>query len=219
MHSVQRKVDNGDVIVKPLVLGALGTNCYMVYRYGETECAVIDPADDASGIMAHVHAAGLKGIGAVLLTHGHYDHIGAADELRKAAGCPIYACAAEKDLLENEDMNLSASFAYPITLQADIYLEDGAEIKVCGLSFHMISSPGHTAGSVCYYIPAEDLLFAGDTLFAGSAGRTDLPTGNTAQLLQSLRQRLAVLPDSTQVLPGHGAATTIAHEKQTNPYL
>lgn len=154
---------------------------------------------------------------AILLTHGHFDHIWGANELRRLSGAPIYAYEEEKDVCEDASKNVSDQAGRPETVAADNYLKDGAQLDLAGMHFQLIATPGHTKGSCCYYMEKEKVLFAGDTLFEGSVGRTDFPTGSMGRLVHSIKERLLVLPEDTIVYPGHGDETTIADEKKYNP--
>ena len=202
--------------IEGAVLGMLGTNCYFIENMETDEVVVVDPADDASVIKNWCRNNRKKPV-AILLTHGHYDHMLAADELRRDFSVRIHAAAAEKELLEDASMNLSAMWSSPVTLRADEFLKDGDLLRLAGADIRVISTPGHTAGGVCYYLEKENVLFSGDTLFAGSYGRTDFPTSSMSALARSVRERLLMLPEETLVYPGHGEGTSIGYEKQYNP--
>ena len=205
--------------IKRLVLGLVRTNCYIVYTEDTKKAVIIDPAADSRRIMEEVSALGVTPE-AVLLTHGHFDHMLAADSLRNGYHIPVCVLKEEAELLKVPNLNCSEQFlrmAYGIS--ADEELTDGQKLAFLDGAFTVIATPGHTEGSCCYYAAAEDILFSGDTLFQGSVGRTDLPTGRAAQLSISIREKLFVLPDNTLVLSGHGEETTIGEEKQYNPYV
>ena len=155
----------------------------------------------------------------ILLTHGHFDHIMAADEVRKKYNIPIYASEKEETTLLNPRVNLSAFGRGNCTLDADVYLKDLEVVEMAGFSVQMIETPGHTVGSCCYYLKDEGVLFSGDTVFQGSVGRTDFPEGSTAAIVRSLHRLLDALPDETEVYPGHDASTTIGYEKRYNPFV
>ena len=197
-------------------LGMLETNCYFGYDAQTGGTFIVDPADDAEAIKGWCLANG-KRPAAILLTHGHFDHIMAADALRREFSVPIYAAEAEKPVLENAQYNLSAMWHRPVTLKADQYLKDGQILSLAGFSIKVISTPGHTAGGLCYYLEKERVLFSGDTLFAGSYGRVDFPTSSMAEMARSVRERLLTLPEDTIVYPGHGESTDIRSEKKYNP--
>lgn len=197
-------------------LGNLGTNCYILVNHDMDECVVFDPADEADVLKEIFDTPSFK-LQAIFLTHGHYDHIGAVKTLREAYGVPVYASKEEDaEVLGNLEVNLSAMFGNAVTLQADEVLRDSEEVEIIGTKIKCILTPGHTAGGMCYYIEELKSLIAGDTLFAGSVGRTDFPTGNGAKLINSIHEKLFILPDDTKVFPGHMDATTIGYEKVNN---
>ena len=198
-----------------IVLGMAQTNCYYVYR--EKAALVFDPADKGQLIYDKLKEKGLE-VCAIFLTHGHFDHMAGAEELKDLTGAKIYALDLEAALCADERQNVSDLFGRPTKIEADIYLKDGAKLDMAGLSFELIATPGHTAGSVCYHFPAEKVLISGDTLFQYSVGRSDFPTGNANLLVRSIREKLFVLPDDTIVYPGHGELTEIGAEKRSNPF-
>ena len=200
-----------------MVLSICQTNCYFLYREGEKEVLVIDPADRGEQIWEALRQKGFE-VAAILLTHGHFDHIWGANELRRLSGAEIYAYEGEKALCEDAHQNVSADAGRPETVKADHYEKDGAVLELAGFRLRLIATPGHTAGSCCYYMEEEKILFSGDTLFEGSVGRTDLPTGSMSSLVRSVKERLLILPADVRVYSGHGEATTIGEEKQYNPY-
>lgn len=200
-----------------MVLGMVSTNTYLVKNQDTGELLIIDPADAAGRIQEKIGQ--MEGRpAAILLTHGHFDHMLAADALRSDYDIPVYACIQEKDLLKNARYNLSASWASPHVMEADRYLADGETFREAGFEIRLLHTPGHTEGSCCYYLPEEAVLFSGDTLFAGSVGRTDFPTSSGADMRKSLQRLLSELPADTRVCPGHGEETTIAYEKRYNPF-
>lgn len=200
-----------------MVLGMVSTNTYLVKNKDTGELLIIDPADAAGSIQEKIRQ--MEGRpAAILLTHGHFDHMMAAEELRTAYDIPVYACRKEQELLKNARYNLSASWASPHVLEADRYLADGEVFRLAGFEIRLLHTPGHTEGSCCYYLSEEGVLFSGDTLFAGSVGRTDFPTSSGAEMRNSLHRLLAELPGDTRVCPGHGEETTIAYEKRYNPF-
>ena len=207
----------GKLKIQRMVLGPVRTNCYLAVNQETKECFVVDPADMAGLILTEIKEENLTAR-AVLLTHGHYDHIGAAEELRTALKIPIYASEMELPTLADTEKNLSAMFGHPMTVKADRGLKDGEVLGIAGFSVQVFQTPGHTPGGACYYLEEEKTLFSGDTLFRGSCGRTDLPGGNWQEMQASLK-KLAQLPPDTRVYPGHGAASLLADELEYNPYL
>lgn len=204
--------------VENLVLGQLGTNGYLVMNRETGEMLVIDPAAEADRIRRKAEEMGGKPA-AVFLTHGHYDHIGAVREICAAYQIPCRAMEAERELLASTDLNLSRMFGHPMTLEPDENLRDGQELTMAGRKMLVLGTPGHTAGSASFYFPEEGILFSGDTLFCGSVGRSDFPTGSASTLVRSIREKLLVLPEETRVFPGHESETTIGYEKRYNPFL
>lgn len=203
--------------IKTYVLGGVSTDCYLVFLEGGKKAVIIDPADNAEYIMSKCRGFGVKPE-AVLLTHAHFDHIMAADDIRKAYGCKIYVHMDDEAMLNDPSLNLSGTMGTEqISISADHLLRDGDVLHFLEREWKVIATPGHTAGSVCYYLPKEEVLFSGDTLFAESLGRTDLPSGSMSAIIHSIAEKILVLPDDIMVYPGHGDATTIAHEKQYNP--
>lgn len=205
--------------IKRLVLGIVRTNCYIVYTTDSKKAVIIDPAADSRRIIDEITALGVTPE-AVLLTHGHFDHMLAADSLRNNYHIPVCVAEADAELVKMPELNCSQQFlhmAYGIS--ADETLADGQTLRFLDEKLTVLTTPGHTAGSCCYYAANEGVLFSGDTLFQGSVGRTDLPTGRAAQLSESIREKLFVLPEDTLVLSGHGDQTAIGEEKQYNPYV
>lgn len=205
--------------IKRLVLGLVRTNCYIVYTEDTKKAVIIDPAADSRRITDELSALGLIPE-AILLTHGHFDHMLAADSLRNGYQIPVCVHKADAELLKHPDLNCSEQFLHmSYAISADEELEHDQCLRFLNGALTVISTPGHTEGSCCYYAKNENILFSGDTLFQGSVGRTDLPTGRAAQLTNSIRENLFVLPEDTLVLSGHGDQTTIGEEKQYNPYV
>ena len=207
--------------IQRIVTGAYQENAYLVFD-GAGKAAAVDPGEDAPRILAALRDAGAE-LAAVLLSHGHLDHIAALPALLAAAPAPVHVAAADADWCFTERNRLepyAPVLSPPANLAED--LSEGTEVRAGGLVFRVLATPGHSPGSVCFLLGSTpgipSVLFAGDTLFAGSIGRTDFEGGDDAAMAASLR-RLASLPPETRVLPGHGPATTIARELRVNPYL
>ncbi|MCI8454144.1 MAG: MBL fold metallo-hydrolase [Lachnospiraceae bacterium] len=203
--------------ITTLVVGMVGTNCYLVYDDETKRAVIVDPGDGAGQISAECKRLSLKP-DAILLTHGHFDHILAAEELRAEWGLKIYACEKELPVLSDGKKNLVQSYyGRPYGLVPDETVKEGDTLSVAGLIFTVLETPGHTAGSCCYYMEKERVLFSGDTLFQMSYGRIDFPTGSGRAMETSVRRLLAELPDDVTVYPGHMDQTTIAFERTYNP--
>jgi len=200
-----------------IVMGSVQTNCYFLYQENEKKIIVVDPADRGEYLYNAFKEAGLEVV-AILLTHAHFDHIWGCNKLRELSGVQVFAWEEEMDLCESAKLNVSEDVGRPYTVTVDWYLKDGEKVSIEGMEFTVIGTPGHTKGSCCYYFEKDGILISGDTLFEGSVGRDDLPTGNGKTLLQSLKNKLMILPEETKVFPGHGGATTIGDEKKYNPY-
>jgi glyoxylase-like metal-dependent hydrolase (beta-lactamase superfamily II) len=200
-------------------VGLLGCNCTVLGDELSRQAIIVDPGDDVPGIMARVRRLALN-VKQILITHAHIDHIAGAQRLKALTGAPILY--HESDLAMVRIMDLQASWLAietPVVLPPDEGLTDGQTFVVEGISGTVLHTPGHTPGSVCLYLPEHSLLLAGDTLFAGTVGRTDLPGGDAKTLIRSVRDKLMMLPDETTVLPGHGALTSIGREREHNPFL
>ena len=208
--------------LRTLILGAVETNCYILINKEDNEAIVFDPADSPDRIYEELERFEAKCV-AICLTHGHFDHILAAGDLAKKTGSKIYASRREEKVLGSATLNCSASMMLrgrsAVTVSADVWLEDNQKIELAGFGVECLSTPGHTEGSCCYYIKEMSLLFSGDTLFEGSVGRTDLPTGSMGTLIRSIEDKLLRLPDDTKVFSGHGGPTSIGDEKKYNPFL
>ena len=199
-------------------VGEMRTNCYILSNEETKEALVFDPGADAERILEFVKSKGLS-IQAVLLTHGHFDHIMGVDEIRRQTRATVYACEAERELLGNPDMNCAHMFNCEAATEADIYVKDGQILTLAGLKIQVIHTPGHTSGGVCYYIEDAKIVITGDTLFFEAVGRCDLPTSNEAAIIESITKKLFVLPEDVTVYPGHGRSSTIGYEEQNNPYV
>ena len=194
-------------------VGRIGTNCYLLIRGGDA--VVIDPGDEAGRICARLEEE--KAVPcAILLTHGHADHIMGVEDLQKSyPGLAVYAGEGEKGMFA--DHSLNCDLGYPdYHFSPDVWLRDREEITLAGIRIRVLSSPGHTKGSVCYELPEEKMLFSGDTIFYESWGRTDFPTGSGTDMENSLHKILTAVPEDFRVFPGHMQSTGIAHERQVH---
>lgn len=199
--------------IKVVTVGPVQTNCYLIRKEGSDSVIVVDPGDYDDRISQKLDELGVR-CELIILTHGHFDHILAVEAMRTKTGAKVFAGEAEKELLADSEMNVSARIRRPVTVIPDRLLKDGEVFEAAGLKLKTIFTPGHTGGSVCYYCREENVLLSGDTLFMMGVGRTDMPTGNSASLHASITERIMTLPDETKVCPGHGEMTTIGNERR-----
>jgi len=207
------------MILETFPVGPLQCNCTILGDETAGEAIVIDPGDDITRIHRRLTELGLK-LKQILVTHGHIDHVGGALKLKRLTGAPILL--NENDLPQLDLMDKQAAWVgvpIPEVAPPDESLTEGMIVGLAAYPAQVLHTPGHTQGSVCLHFAPLNLLIAGDTLFAGSIGRTDLPGGNGRQILDSIRSRLLTLPDESRVIPGHGPATTIGIERERNPFL
>lgn len=208
-----------NISVTSMTLGEIAVNCWFLVNEDTKEVLVFDPGDEPERVKALLDKKGWTAR-AILLTHGHGDHMGGAEELRKLCRVPVYAMQEEEPLLLDAKKNLSVFIQRrPITLSADEFLTDGQELELAGLQLKAFLTPGHTPGGGSYYCAGNGCLFSGDTLFSGSVGRTDFPGGSMSAIVRSVKEKLFSLPDETRVCPGHGEETSIGYEKKYNPYV
>ena len=206
--------------LKCMHLGSFMTNCYLVKNKMTGEVLVIDPGASPDRVLEMIRS--MEGTpAAILLTHGHFDHIGAVNELKENyPGLKVYLHEREADLIENPNGNLSNDFAETVgTVKPDVFVRHEEELTLAGFRIRVLHTPGHTPGSCCYYLPEEGVLFSGDTLFAGSCGRTDFPGGSGRMMRESLELLVTTLPEETAVFPGHDQFTSIGEEKRYNPFV
>ncbi len=208
--------------IQSLCVGELATNCYLLQNGSNDQMIIVDPADEADRIKAGVEA--MDGSpAAVYLTHGHFDHIGAAKELSEYFKIPVVACESEKELLEEPRLNLSKGLGWdimePVSLKADVFVKEGDVLEYAGMKCTVLHTPGHTSGCCCFYFEEDKVLICGDTLFAGSCGRTDFPTSSPADMQKSLNRLVNTLPEDVSVYPGHGMVSTIGYEKRFNAFV
>src|SRR6266481_4681077 len=202
-----------------LPVGPLHCNCSVIGDEQSHEAIVVDPGDDIEQVTALIRKHNLQ-VKQIVITHAHIDHVGGAMKLRAATGAPILLNQNDYALLKMLDAQAAwIGVAPPGKVEIDHSVAQADSIKTGSLSADVIHTPGHTEGSICLYFPAEKKLIAGDTLFAGSIGRTDLPGGSFEKIIRSLHDRVLALPDETVVVPGHGPLTTIGDERQSNPFL
>jgi len=202
-----------------LPVGPLQCNCSIFGDEKKREAVIVDPGGDISNITAILDSHGLK-VKAIVITHGHIDHVAGASQLRALTGAPVYMNERDREQLNILDLQAAwLGVPVPPKVEIDVLATDGAVLQLGGVDFEVLLTPGHTRGSLCLWIPQEKKLIAGDTLFRGSVGRTDLPGGDSARILSSIKTYLLQLPEETLVFPGHGESTTIGREKQQNPFL
>ena len=194
--------------------GSVGTNNYVVSDDNGIT-AIIDCDGNPAPLYSYIEKNNLK-VTHILLTHGHYDHTGSVNEVAEHYGCTIVGCAKEMRVFTDPSINCSHFCCGDIIVHPDVLVNNGDVVKVGDMEFEVLETPGHTEGSICYI--CKDTIFSGDSLFQGSCGRTDLPTGNWNDIIQSLK-KLAALPGDYQVYSGHGPATTLETERRTNPYM
>lgn len=200
------------IMIRSVTVSECYTNCYICMNKDTKEGFIVDPGDDELKISVNVSRLEMIPK-AILLTHGHFDHIGAVNQLKERYNIPVIVGAKEEKVLTDSRMNLSSMFGEPVKVNGDKFLEDGENFQVAGFDIQYILTPGHTPGSGCFYIEEEQVLFSGDTLFQASRGRTDFPGGSESDIIKSIKNKLLVLPGETEVYPGHMNITNIDSEK------
>lgn len=208
----------GNLKVECLTLGVCQTNCYYIHKEDSREVIFFDPADKGNFLYETLQEKGFQ-IRAILLTHGHFDHIWGVEELKERSGAEVYAYEGEEKLCQDPALNVSAAVGRSCGIKPDHLFRDGEEFEFAGIHGKVIATPGHTGGSCCYYFEEDQILISGDTLFQESVGRTDFPTGSMSALVRSVKEKLFTLPDETKVYPGHGMMTTIGYEKENNAFV
>jgi hydroxyacylglutathione hydrolase len=206
--------------VRMFTVGPVQENCFIVRERGAANAVVIDPGDEPERLLQAVDDLGLETVEAILVTHTHFDHIGAVAPVARATGAPVYCPKLETQVLANiMDYVPWPGFGPFESYEADRTVEGGETLELAGMTFEVIFTPGHSPGHVTYALPAEDAVFSGDVLFQGSVGRVDLPGGDWPTLLSSIESLVDRLPGETTVYPGHMGITTLGHERDTNPFL
>ena len=201
------------------VVGPVCTNCYFVINSDTKETVIIDPGDEAEHLIDRIEIKELKQV-AILLTHGHFDHVGAAGRISDEYSIPVYASRNERNTLRDPLINHSGvNGRIPAIYHASDLLDDEDVLELAGFTIKVFYTPGHTPGGVCYYLPDEKCVFSGDTLFYNSVGRTDFVKSSSEDLINSIKTKLMTLDDDIIVLPGYDARTTIGEERMHNPFL
>jgi hydroxyacylglutathione hydrolase len=206
--------------VRMFTVGPVQENCYFVRRPGSETCVVVDPGDEAAVLVAALDELGITSVDAILITHCHFDHVGAVKALHEATGAPAYCPELERDVLANiNDYVRYPGFGPFDSYEADHTVAGGEVLELAGLTFDVRFTPGHRTGHVTYAVRGEDALLSGDVLFQGSVGRVDLPGGDWPTLLASIESLIDEFPEQTTVYPGHMGVTTLGDERATNPFL
>jgi hydroxyacylglutathione hydrolase len=202
-----------------LPVGMLQCNCSIFGDEESREAIVVDPGDEIGSILKVLEKHSLR-VKAIVITHAHIDHIGGAEQLKAITGAPVYMNAGDQPLYDSLETQASwLGMEAPSRTEIDVHAREGTKLDLGSAELHVLDTPGHTQGSISVWIPAENKLVAGDTLFRDSIGRTDLPGGDSRKILRSIHTKLLTLPEAAVVIPGHGPNTTIGREKERNPFL
>ncbi len=206
--------------VRMFTVGPVQENCFIVRRPNSPNAVIIDPGDEADTLLKAIEQLGIEKIDAILITHTHFDHIGAVAPVARATNAPVYCPELETQVLANVmDYVPWPGFGPFESYDADHTVAGGETLEIAGMTFEVIFTPGHSPGHVTYAVPDEDAMFSGDVLFEGSVGRVDLPGGDWPTLLASIENLVSTYPAETTVYPGHMAITTLGRERATNPFL
>ena len=204
--------------IEKFVTGIISTNCYILSNEDTKEAVIVDPANLSRKMVSYMEEEQLKPK-AILLTHAHFDHIMGIDKIIAMFGeIPVYVEENDLDLLQKAELNESTTYTAGYSYAGGEVIHDKDVLSLIGYEFQVIHTPGHTKGSCCYYSEEHQTLFSGDTIFMESVGRTDLPTGNERELIDSVRNRVLTLPSNVKIYPGHGPETNVAYEVANNPY-
>lgn len=202
-----------------LTVGPIQENCFLLRRDGSDRGLIVDPGDEPERLLAAIDQMGVE-LDGILLTHTHFDHVGAVAPLARATGAEVWVPKLEREILADINSYIGFAGIGPFEdYEAEHVVEGGERLELAGLEIDVLFTPGHSPGHVTYWIPGEQAVFSGDVLFQGSVGRTDLPGGDPRTLMQTLERLAATLPDETAVHPGHMGMTTVGAERATNPFL
>jgi glyoxylase-like metal-dependent hydrolase (beta-lactamase superfamily II) len=218
-HEEEGGRDATMIDVRAFTVGPIQENCYFVRRPDATSAVIVDPGEEAPRLLEALNGLGIASIEAILLTHCHFDHVGAVKAIHDATGAPVWCPELETELLADINAYAFPGFGPFESYDADHTVSGGETLELAGITFDVRSTPGHSPGHVTYAVRAEQLLLSGDVLFEGSIGRTDLPGGDGPTLLASIDALLDEFTPETRVCPGHGPVTTLGHEQATNPFL